>query len=55
MKKKKPKTADKRWLEMTPEERNKRVSDLIARTRPEDLFPAAYKRAFESLRKAGLI
>jgi hypothetical protein len=49
---KKKKTENER---LHPRELDRRVSALIARTKPEDLFPAAYKRAVESLRKAGLI
>jgi len=46
---------DEVWLRMTPEERDKIVWDWIRRTKPEDLFPEGYRRAYENLTKAGLI
>ena len=46
---------DKWGANLTAAERNRIFSAWIARTKPEDMFPEAYKRAMESLKKAGLI
>jgi hypothetical protein len=40
---------------MPQEEVEKSLNEFLARTKPEDIFPEAYKRAVANLERAGLI
>lgn len=56
MKKEKSNKPDPQWgSNLTPAQREARIKAFLKRTRPENIFPEGYRRAYENLLKAGLI